>query len=164
MIESKGVKDHIVFAQRNFKTLTAGQSITLSIFACEPNNHTALMLEKGKAYQFMVAKTDENKDQQWFDATIACDANGWDRHDVSLGLKEIAIAAMAPFKRFPEAKWFTLIGNIGTKDEDAFLIGSELAKFTAPKSGEFCAFANDLVRYYGNNSGKLQLTISCISS
>ncbi|MEH6383454.1 MAG: DUF2235 domain-containing protein [Colwellia sp.] len=163
-IAATGVKDHIVFAQRNLKVLDMGKSTTVSIFAYEPNNHTALMLEKGKTYQFIVEKLVNNKQQQWFDATIACDANGWDRADVSLGLKEIAIAAMAPFKRFPDAKWFTLIGSIGTASDYAFLIGTELTHFTAPKSGEFCAYANDLVRYYGNNSGKLLLTVRCISA
>jgi hypothetical protein len=163
-VSAAGVKDHIVFAQRNLKILEVDQSTTLSIFAYEPNNHTALMLEKGKTYQFTVEKTANNKQQQWFDAAIPCDANGWDRSDVSLGLKEIAIAAMAPFKRFPNAKWFTLIGSIGTASDDAFLIGHELAHYTAPKSGEFCAYANDLVSYYGNNSGKLLLTVRCISA
>jgi hypothetical protein len=81
---------------------------------------------------------------------------------VSLGLKEIAIAAMEPFKRFPDSKWFSLIGSIGTANDDAFLIGNKLTHYTAPKSGELCAYANDLVRYYGNNSGKLLLTVKCI--
>ena len=60
-------------------------------------------------------------------------------------------------------KWFSLIGSIGTENEDAFLIGSELTHFTVFKSVEFCAYANDLPRYNGNNSGKLQLTVQCIS-
>lgn len=162
-VDAKGLKDHIIFAQRNLKTLNVGQSTIVSIFAYEPNNHTALMLEKGKSYRFIVERTTDDKPQKWFDAAISCNANGWDRSDVSLGLKEIAIAAMSPFKRFPEAKWFCLIGSIGTASDDAFLIGNELAHFTAPKSGEFCAYANDLVRYYGNNSGKLLLTVQCIS-
>jgi hypothetical protein len=163
-VVAQGVKDHIIFAQRNLAILATNQSIKLNIYAYELNNHTALMLEKGKTYQFIVEKTPDKKEQQWFDATIACDANGWDRNDVSLGLKEIAIAAMAPFKRFPEAKWFTLIGCIGTTEEHAFVIGTELTSFKATKSGEFCAYANDLTRYYGNNSGKLDLTVRCISS
>ena len=163
IISAEGIKDHILFAKRNLKTLEIGQSIVLSIFASELNNHTDLMLEKGKSYKFIVEKTVDAKHQQWFDASITSDANGWDRNDVSLGLKEVAIAAMVPFKRFPDAKWFSLIGSIGTKNEDAFLIGSELAHFTAAKSGEFCAYANDLTRYYGNNSGKLRLTVQCIS-
>ncbi|MFB0999121.1 MAG: DUF2235 domain-containing protein, partial [Colwellia sp.] len=134
------------------------------IFAYEPNNHTALMLEKGKSYQFTVEKIADDEHQQWLNANIYSDANGWDRGDVSLGLKEIALALMAPFKRFPDAKWFSLIGSIGTARDNTFLIGSELAHFTASKSGEFCAFANDLERYYGNNSGKLLLTVKCIST
>ncbi|MFT5297625.1 MAG: hypothetical protein ACI9YH_003661 [Colwellia sp.] len=163
MISAEGIKDHILFAKRNLKTIEIGQSMVISIFASELNNHTALMLEKGKSYKFTVEKTADDEHQQWFDAGIASDADGWDRSDVSLGLKEISIAAMAPFKRFPDAKWFSLIGSIGTENEDAFLIGSELAYFTASKSSEFCAYANDLVRYYGNNSGKLILTVQCIS-
>ena len=121
------------------------------------------MIDKGRSYKFNVEKTLDDKHQQWFDANIASDANGWDRNDVSLGLKEVVIAAMIPFKRFPNAKWFSLIGSIGTEKEDAFLIGSELTHFTASKSGEFCAYANDLPRYYGNNPGELQLTVQCIS-
>jgi hypothetical protein len=164
IVTAQGLKDHILFAKRNLKTLEVDQSVIVPIFAYEPNNHTALMLEKGKSYQFTVEKTADDEHQQWLDANIHSDANGWDRGDVSLGLKEIALAAMAPFKRFPDGKWFSLIGSIGTALDDTFLIGSELAHFTAPKSGEFCAFANDLERYYGNNSGKLLLTVKCIST
>ena len=81
---------------------------------------------------------------------------------MSLRLKEIAIAAIKPFKRFPDSKWFSLIDSIETTNDDAFLIGKELTHYTAPKSGDFCAYANDLVRYYSNNSGKLLLTVKCI--
>ena len=163
-VSAEGLKDHIIFAKRNLKTLAAGESTVVSIFACEPNNHTALMLEKGKTYQFTVDKNTDDTQQKWLDSNIACDANGWDRSDVSLGLKEIAIAEMEPFKRFPDSKWFSLIGSIGTSSDDAFLIGEELTDYTAPKSGEFCAYANDLVRYYGNNSGKLLLTVKCVQA
>lgn len=162
-LSAVGLKGHIGFAKQNFKTLENNQSTQVSIFAFEQNNHTALLIEKGKSYQFVVEKSADNKAQLWFDANIACDANGWDRSDISLGLKEITIAALEPFKRFHNAKWFSLIGSIGTASEDAFFIGNELTHYTATKSGEFCAYANDIIRDYHDNSGELLLTVRCIS-
>jgi len=34
------------------------------------------MIDKGKSYKFNVEKTLDDKHQQWFDASIASDANG----------------------------------------------------------------------------------------
>ena len=124
-------------------------------------NRTGIFIEKGTEYAISVNKV-AGKDQQWRDADVTCDADGWDRGDVTMGLKEIAIAGMEPFRRVPEADWFCLCGSIGDKDDNSFKIGKK-SKVKAPASGELCLFANDLNRFYGNNFGKLTVTIKRVA-
>lgn len=155
----QGLSDHIEFARRNVKVLAPGESTTVTVFASEKYNHTGLMLEQGKFYDFAVLDASQ---QKWLDGGVETDADGWDRADVNLGLRELSIAAVEPFRRVGRANWFQLIGTIGTNDDNSFIIGKNLRNFTSTKSGEFCPFANDLMNFYGNNSGKLQLKVTRI--
>jgi len=155
LISCDGVGDHIEFAKRNINLLNVNESIEVTAFAIEKYNHTGLMLQKNGVYHFEV------KGQQlWRDKSHDTGAKGWCRQDVSWGLKEISIAAMEPFRRESDADWFTLIGAIGTKDDHCFIIGNKLENYRIKKSGEFCPFANDLDKFYGNNSGKLIVTVT----
>ena len=120
-------------------------------------NRTGIFVEKGTEYEISVKKT-ASKEQQWRDADITCNADGWDRGDVKMGLQEIAIAGMEPFRRVAKADWFCLCGSIGDSDDNAFKIGKK-KKVKVPASGELCLFANDLNRFYGNNFGKLVVTV-----
>ncbi len=124
-------------------------------------NHTGIYFEASAQYEISVKKIN-GAEQQWRDAGISCDANGWDRDDVKLGWKEIAIAGMEPFRRVAKADWFCLCGSIGNNDDTAFKIGKK-SKIKASKTGELCLFANDLNRFYGNNFGKLQVTVKRLS-
>lgn len=125
-------------------------------------NRTGLFLEKDAEYAISVETTDNGKDQKWKDASIECDADGWDRGDVSLGIQEMAIAGMEPFRRVSDADWFCLCGSIGDTDDTAFKIGKSNTVKPA-SSGELCLFANDLNRFYGNNFGKLVVTVTRVS-
>lgn len=133
---------------------TKGDSCEVIIYAHKKYNHTGLMLEKGVKYRFEIIGK-----QTWKDGGISCGPEGWNRDTVSEGLKEISFAAMEPFRRFPKANWFALIGCIGANDSNAFLIGNKKGVYTPKESAEFCAFANDLQRFYGNNQGLLKLTV-----
>lgn len=122
-------------------------------FAHKRYNHTGLYLQAGQRYRIEVPG-----EQQWRDAGIACDAEGWNRGDIQKGIKELFIQASEPFRRCPDADWFCLVGTIGDCDDHCFKVGREQT-FEAPATGELCLFANDLDRFYGNNMGKLKVTV-----
>ena len=77
----------------------------------------------------------------------------------SAGSKMVGVAMMEPFRRFPEAKWFALIGAVDDNDDELFVIGQAGTQYTPATSGQFCPFANDLKRMYGNNDGFLYVTV-----
>ncbi len=155
-----GFSEHKQMYKRNFRIPDAANGIKTVVFAYKKFNHTGILFEKGKTYKIEVIGSD-----RWNDGGIKqLDGKGWTRGDVKLGLKEIPIKAMEPFRRVTVkgAKWFTLCGSIGDDDEKAFVIGNRLAKYKATRSGEFCAFANDLDGYYGNNTGKLKIKVTLV--
>jgi len=155
-----GYSDHKQMYKRNFMIPIKDIQVETLIFSYKKFNHTSIYFEKGKSYKIEVIGND-----RWHDGGIKeLDGEGWSRDDQTLGFKEIAIAMMEPFRRVTAdgAKWFTLCGSIGDDDSNAFVIGNKLENYTAQKSGEFCAFANDLDGYYGNNSGKLRIKVSAI--
>jgi len=152
-----GVRAHIELPQQNLTLLEVGKSKGVTVFAAEKYNRSGLMLAAGQEYQFDVSEA-----QHWFDASIECSAIGWDREGVKLGLKEIPIATMEPFRRVAQANWFELCASIGCEDKEQFRIALS-ARYTPTISGEFCPFANDLERYYGNNEGKIICTVTRLS-
>ena len=50
-----------------------------------------------------------------------------------------------------------------TPAHDAFLIGAG-KKLTLTRPGYLYAYANDAWDFYGNNSGSLQLTVTCMQT
>jgi hypothetical protein len=65
-------------------------------------------------------------------------------------------------RRFPEAKWFSLIGSIEKKKNTFFDIGrliEENGIFTATTSGNLECFANDVWFMYWNNKGAIELEV-----
>lgn len=129
------------------------------VYAHLKYNHSGIYLEAGQSYSFKVL---DKAKQKWRDGSVhAVDGSGWDRTNVSLGLTEIAIAAAEPFRRVSgnDARWFSLCGSVGDNDSHAFVIGNRLENYTPKHSGEFCAFANDLDGYYGNNAGYLRVLV-----
>ena len=156
-----GMLAHKESVLNRLNILAVNEELTTVAFSHQHYNRTGLYLEKNAEYQLSVKKIN-NKDQKWKDASIECDANGWDRHDVKLGLQEIAIAGMEPFRRVAKADWFCLCGSIGDTDKTAFKIGKN-KKLKVSQTGELCLFANDLNRFYGNNFGKLIVTVKRLS-
>ncbi len=120
-------------------------------------NRTGVLLQEGAEYIFSIPDG-----QKWYDASIECGPGGWDRAGVQLGFTEVTILGMEPFRRVRKANWFEIIGSIGDNDSELFRILQHLQEGNPyiPKSnGELCAFANDLNRLYGNNSGRIKLTV-----
>ncbi|MBS2211751.1 DUF2235 domain-containing protein [Carboxylicivirga mesophila] len=156
--EFRGTSEHKLMNRSNLKVPSKGGVVT-RVYAYLKYNHTGIYLQKGKSYNIEVIEIDKYK---WRDGGIhPVDGNGWNRGKVKLAAREIAIAIAEPFKRVTGngVDWFTLCGCIGHNDDEAFAIGNGLKNYSPKKSGEFCAFANDLNGYYGNNSGFLKVRI-----
>jgi len=157
----KGHSDHKLKYKSNLR-IPDNNGIETRIYAHLKYNHTGIYLEAGKKYSIKVI---DPQNQNWRDGSIKpVDGRGWDRGDIQFGLEEVFIASLEPFRRVTGngARWFTLCGCIGDDDKDAFVIGNSLENYTPDKSGEFCAFANDLNGYYGNNSGYLKVEIKAL--
>ena len=69
-----------------------GSNIKTLAFSHKKYKRTGIYSREGEKYKFEVVDN-----QIWWDARIDCDANGWDRANLKLGLKEIAIAGMELF-------------------------------------------------------------------
>ena len=136
---------------------TGVQKEEVLAFANQLYNHSGLMLEKGTTYRFSV-----DKDQNWYDGTIKCGPEGWNRGNVKKRIVELGIALLEPFRRVPDADWFCLCGCI-TDDENSFEIGKGPVEVKIKKSGEFLPFANDKRTHYGNNEGKMKIVVQRIS-
>ncbi len=134
------------------------QTEGVTVFASQIHNHTGLMLEAGSIYRFSV-----ESGQTWKDASIECGPEGWNRANQELGIKEVGIALLEPFKRVPGADWFCLCGCVTDDDDYAFKIGTGPVEVKIKKSGEFMPFANDKITHYGNNEGKINVVVQRIS-
>jgi hypothetical protein len=160
----KGLIQHIETPRSDLRYLekpngqSDGKTEEVTVFANQIYNHSGLMLEKGAIYRFSV-----KKDQKWHDGNITCGPEGWNLGNQKLGLKEVRIALMEPFRRVPDADWFCMCGCVTDNDDYAFEIGEGPVEIEIEKSGEFLPFANDKRKYYGNNEGKIIIVVQRIS-
>jgi hypothetical protein len=151
-----GLGHHVRVGMRTLKPLKVRESRELPVMAHQFYNRTGLLLERGRVYRFKV-----KPNQTWRDGGIPCDADGWNRDDISKGwIKELGIKTMEPFRRQAEADWFALVGAVGDAGDELFTIGKAGIEYIPKKSDEFCPFANDLKRMYGNNDGRILLTVT----
>ncbi len=150
----QGLSPHIAFDRQNMTILDIAQSKDVFVYGAEMYNRTGLMLEQGGTYRFT-----PYPDQTWYDDGTSCGPTGWQRDNIQLGVKEIPMTLLEPFRRVPHAQWFALIGAIDNNDEHLFEI-AEGADIRITKSGEFCPFANDLKRFYGANTGRIKLRVT----
>ncbi len=154
LLKFKGLCQHIALDKQNMTVLSIGQSKDVLVYGSEKYNHTGVMLELGGTYRFT-----PYPDQIWYDDGISCGPGGWHRDNIQLGVKEIPMALLEPFRRLAHAQWFALIGAIDNNDDHLFEI-AEGADIRIAKSGEFCPFANDLNRFYGANAGRIKLRVT----
>ena len=158
-LPATGIEPHIEFARQNWKVLEANTSIVSNIYAAEPFNFTGVLMSPGQEYKIEVT----GNNQVWYDAGIRCDADGWTRDDVKLGLAEIPIKLFESSRRVADADWFCLCACNGHNDNESTAIGKS-GVFIARKAGELVLFANDLSSKYGNNKGSLEVKITLMSS
>ena len=109
-------------------------------------NKTDYQISEGKTYRFSATG-------QWTDWYIDIDAKGYER----LWLKPFR-----SLRRFPDGKWFSLIGAIDRDKSTQFDIGSlieQQATYTATASGTLYCYANDVSFAYVNNKGAINLIV-----
>lgn len=152
-----GLKEHLLIGKRISYLLRPGDSKEIMVYANQKYSRSGVLLQKGGEYYFHVSGN-----QTWNDGGIDCGPSGWDRSGMNLGLKEVFIRLKEDERRFPDAKWFAVIGAIGKTDEKLFQIleyQDVSHPYKALSGGEMYAFANDLDRFYFNNMGFIKLTI-----
>jgi len=129
--------------------LNVGDTAEFGIFALLRWNDTALTMLKGENYLLTA-------DGNWYDASQKSDANGY----TSTLLKH---RLLAEFRRSTEQNWFFLMGALSMDDRKAFPIGAGPTNYTATEDGKLYCFANDLRRFYFNNSGLVKLAVKRLS-
>ena len=129
--------------------LNVGQAAEFGIFALLKWNDTALKVMKGESYLLTAAGN-------WYDAGFKCDANGYPSNSLRHRLT-------ARFRRSPKQNWFLLMGALSMDDDKAFALGSGPTTYTASEDGKLYCFANDLSRFYFNNSGLVKLAVKRLS-
>ncbi|MDS4028874.1 MAG: DUF2235 domain-containing protein [Candidatus Contendobacter sp.] len=154
--------------------------ISLDIYALPPWNATGVWLNAGTSYTFTATG-------EWMDSSIKCGSAGTDDGNfqfgevaqmagtllgkIEEGFKKLFGNKSADFRftrRHENMPWFSLVGAIAngggvdarghTEPHETFLIGSGCT-YTPHKSGYFYAYANDAWNCYGNNRGRVKLSI-----
>lgn len=168
-------------AYRRTRALTSGAPLSLDIFSAQPWNETGLWLEAGTTYHFTAAG-------EWMDSSIKCGPGGTSDGNFqpaelvhvlgsALGkvegwFKKISGNDAADFrftKRHESMPWFCLVGAVANgggadakgrlEPHETFLIGAG-CRYTPRESGYLYAYANDAWNCYGNNRGRVQLSVS----
>lgn len=132
--------------------LKINESRELEICACDPWNWRGIKVGANEKYLFNYGKPTE----AWIDGGIPSDPEKgwltWHRYLGSLGWF---------FRRVPREPWYVLIGTINKNEEENFKINSD-TEYTTKSDGPLYIYANDAISKYGNNKGKLMLSIKRI--
>ncbi|MEM7368723.1 MAG: hypothetical protein AAF587_08965 [Bacteroidota bacterium] len=124
--------------------LAVGEDTSIRICAKEKWNDSQIGMEAGETYYF-------EAQGKWTDLWKKVDADGFSHPLMDLYKK---------IKRSPDHNWFALMGSLDRSTP--FLIGTSQT-ITMDRSGMFSCFANDAIRFYWNNSGFVELTITRIA-
>jgi uncharacterized protein (DUF2235 family) len=147
--------------------LDVGQSLTIEVFADKWWNAAGIEVSPGETYSIVASGT-------WHDATIGCDAQGWD-----------GLNLFRSGRRVPGSNWFhlclavsdeydlelhnpsffdALFGGPSTYDPKSLIlpVGTQ-STATTTRQGALYFFANDMELMYGNNTGSIEVTITCLS-
>jgi hypothetical protein len=131
-------------------TLAVGAAaVVVEVFAdTEWNEIPHIRLEQGATYRFTIV----DGPHDWVDGSIT-DTNG------AAGYDRPHLDAAKGLARYPKAGWLALIGAVDR--DELFPIGAG-GDYTPAQSGEFGAFANDAWFRYGNNRGRLKVSVQRI--
>ena len=107
---------------------------------------TPFALEKGKVYRLSATG-------KWTDFIPTTTASGY---------SAFYLKCFEKWRRLPDAKWFSIIGQIDDQRETRFDIGILLEKnepYLSTAPGVLQCFANDLSFMYWNNWGAIELGV-----
>lgn len=156
------LKDALQAHAKGSAPLAVGESKQVSVQANRKFNRSGVLVQPGQSYEVQYDFADK-----WYDASIECAADGWDRDDIdSWRLKEWFIKLAEDDRRVSEAKWFELIATVGKRDERAMRFvntNANQATITIAHEGQLYFFANDLLSKYGNNFGKIDVMVKRIA-
>jgi T6SS, Phospholipase effector Tle1-like, catalytic domain len=157
--EKSCLSEYQTSALRSLARLDVDESVTVTVFANQKYSRSGVLLVPGEKYFFTV-----DLGQQWFDSSIACTPEGWDRDNEDLGIiQSWLIKSKEDERRCPQANWFEVIGTTNKTDDHVFRVleyaGSD-NPYSPPVKGGLFLFANDLINYYGNNLGAISLTVT----
>jgi hypothetical protein len=141
----------------NWIRLEPGESIEVLVEADRKFNFSGIQGKENEEYEII-----SPGDQQWNDAEIPCDADGWTRNDIDKGLLEFFIKGKEKDRRMSKVDWFCLCGAIGTSKVSFEAIG-KYGKRKMKKAGELTFFANDLDTKYHNNWGTIEIVVKRLS-
>ncbi|GKT12113.1 MAG: hypothetical protein ISEC1_P1088 [Thiomicrorhabdus sp.] len=159
--EHDSVESAKVGSKEQTRALKVGESSHFKVSANVKFNPTGILLKdsENEAYSFSV-----DMGQRWYDASIECGPDGWNRDNDSLGfIQKQFIRIMEGNKRHPDADWFEVIGTIGRNDRDCFRVlnhANSKPAYQPDANGELFVFANDLHSKYGNNRGTITITVT----
>ena len=138
------------------RELAVNESIKVTVVAKEKFNRVGVKVAAGQHYAFVVADG-----ATWTDLNIVCDANGWLSKDAPAVTRKF-IEKSEKNRRVPAANWFELVGTVGADEQHHFQIGlrGKDWTYTAPSDDELYLFANDLMRFYGNNKGSIEVIVT----
>ena len=114
-------------------------------------NASNILVREGERYRF-----DTSNLWYWYDDDVAATADGQKKVPRLLRLIPDAV------KRCNDAEWYQLVGSVGKKSRNQFIVGSGKDDVAMPTEGELLFFANDTRISYSNNHGQLRLDIERI--
>jgi hypothetical protein len=132
------------------RRLTVGESVTRNIYASNAYNYTNIFMIAGEKYKFTVSRNDN-----WKNGNKETNANGYQR-----GFGDIPRQPYNMMKLIGEM--FSDNGNNLSYTGVHFPIGTSKT-WDVSLTGYLVCHANDNLLFYGDNSGKVVLTIKRIS-
>lgn len=167
---------------REVKELTPLEPVIVEVYSREQWNATGIWLEAGQEYDFTAHG-------EWLDDSITCGPDGTAdgrfqlaeiAHIAGRGLghlerwfQKLSGNRAADFRftrRHESYPWFSLVGAVANGDghdakghmlpHEHVLIGAECLRWKPSRSGYFFAYANDAWNCYGNNRGRVRLSVS----
>jgi len=133
------------------RSLNIGESAYVIVRAEVMWNASNILVRKGEHYHFWTRDV-----WYWYDKDIEATPDGQiDTPWLLRGLPDV-------LKRCSAANWYALVGSVGKKGRNQFVIGSRCEDVEMPTDGELLFFANDVRTHYSNNHGQLRLEIERI--
>ena len=134
------------------RSLNVGESAYVIVRAEVMWNASDILVRKGEHYRFRARNI-----WYWYDKDIEATPDG------QVDTPWLLRALPNRVKRCDSAGWYALVGSVGKKAKNQFLVGSRCDDAMMPADGALLFFANDVRTHYSNNHGQLRLVIERIT-